>query len=65
MVVSTADADGRPSSRTVLLKGYGDDGFVFYTNYGSRKGREQLLERVGGQVGLGQAAGAVAGAIAY
>lgn len=40
MVVSTADADGRPSSRTVLLKGYGDDGFVFYTNYDSRKGRE-------------------------
>lgn len=40
MVVSTADAEGRPSSRTVLLKGYGEDGFVFYTNYDSRKGRE-------------------------
>ncbi|MBO1337635.1 pyridoxamine 5'-phosphate oxidase [Streptomyces sp. VRA16 Mangrove soil] len=40
MVVSTADADGRPSSRTVLLKSYGTEGFVFYTNYGSRKARE-------------------------
>lgn len=40
MVVSTVDAEGRPSSRTVLLKGYGPDGFVFYTNYTSRKGRE-------------------------
>ncbi|MBC9716436.1 pyridoxamine 5'-phosphate oxidase [Streptomyces sp. TRM66268-LWL] len=40
MVVSTADADGRPSSRTVLLKGYDERGFVFYTNYESRKGRE-------------------------
>ncbi|MFE0101680.1 pyridoxamine 5'-phosphate oxidase [Streptomyces sp. NPDC059009] len=43
MVVSTADAEGRPSSRTVLLKGYDRDGaggFVFYTNYESRKARE-------------------------
>jgi len=40
MVVSTADADGRPSSRTVLLKGYDPRGFVFYTNYGSGKGRD-------------------------
>lgn len=40
MVVSTADAAGRPSSRTVLLKGYDRRGFVFYTNYNSRKARE-------------------------
>ncbi|MEE6261399.1 pyridoxamine 5'-phosphate oxidase [Plantactinospora sonchi] len=40
MVVSTADARGRPSSRTVLLKGYDERGLVFYTNYGSRKGAE-------------------------
>ncbi|WP_314175134.1 pyridoxamine 5'-phosphate oxidase [Streptomyces winkii] len=40
MIVSTADADGRPSSRTVLMKQYDERGFVFFTNYGSRKGRE-------------------------
>ncbi|MER7026575.1 MULTISPECIES: pyridoxamine 5'-phosphate oxidase [Streptomyces] len=40
MVVSTADAAGRPSSRTVLLKAFDDRGFVFFTNYTSRKGRE-------------------------
>ncbi|MFD7610381.1 pyridoxamine 5'-phosphate oxidase [Streptomyces sp. NPDC059828] len=40
MIVSTATPDGRPSSRTVLLKHFDDRGFVFYTNYGSRKGRD-------------------------
>ena len=40
MVVSTVSAQGRPSSRTVLLKDLDDRGFVFYTNYDSRKGRE-------------------------
>ncbi len=40
MVVSTADPDGRPSSRLVLLKGVSDEGFVFYTNTRSRKGQE-------------------------
>ncbi|MEU9506976.1 pyridoxamine 5'-phosphate oxidase [Micromonospora sp. NPDC048170] len=40
MVVGTADATGRPSARTVLLKGYDPQGFVFFTNYGSRKGAE-------------------------
>jgi len=40
MVVSTADADGLLSSRTVLMKGYDAQGFVFYTNYESRKARD-------------------------
>ncbi|MBE4738264.1 MULTISPECIES: pyridoxamine 5'-phosphate oxidase [Streptomyces] len=40
MVVSTADAEGHPSSRTVLMKAYDADGFVFYTNYDSRKARD-------------------------
>lgn len=38
MVLATAGADRRPSARTVLLKGYDHTGFVFYTNYDSRKG---------------------------
>ncbi|MEV0291100.1 pyridoxamine 5'-phosphate oxidase [Kribbella sp. NPDC050820] len=37
MVLATADADGRPSARTVLLKGLDARGFVFYTNQQSRK----------------------------
>ena len=40
MVLATADGQGRPSARTVLLKGYDERGFVFYTNYNSRKGVE-------------------------
>lgn len=40
MVLSTADAAGSPSSRTVLLKQADSRGFVFFTNLGSRKGRE-------------------------
>ncbi len=40
MVVSTVSDDGTPSSRMVLLKGVSSAGFVFYTNRGSRKGRE-------------------------
>lgn len=40
MVVSTADAAGRPSSRTVLMKQYDEQGFVFYTNYDSRKAQD-------------------------
>jgi pyridoxamine 5'-phosphate oxidase len=40
MTLATADAQGRPSARTVLLKGMDERGFVFYTNYGSRKGQE-------------------------
>jgi pyridoxamine 5'-phosphate oxidase len=37
MALATADAAGRPSSRMVLLKGHGADGFVFYTNRDGRK----------------------------
>lgn len=37
MSVSSCGKDGQPSSRMVLLKEFNDDGFVFYTNYGSRK----------------------------
>jgi pyridoxamine 5'-phosphate oxidase len=40
MVVSTVSAEGRPSSRLVLLKGLDERGFVFYTNYQSRKAAE-------------------------
>jgi pyridoxamine 5'-phosphate oxidase len=40
MILATATRDGRPSARTVLLKGLDGRGFVFYTNYESRKGRE-------------------------
>ena len=40
MTLATTGADGRPSARTVLLKGLDGRGFVFYTNYESRKGRE-------------------------
>jgi len=40
MTLATATHDGRPSARIVLLKGVYDDGFVFYTNYLSRKGKE-------------------------
>ncbi len=40
MVLATADADGQPSARMVLLKGFDDRGFVLHTNYTSRKGQE-------------------------
>jgi pyridoxamine 5'-phosphate oxidase len=40
MTLATADASGRPSARTVLLKGFDAHGFVFYTNYNSRKGQD-------------------------
>lgn len=40
MVLATVDKAGRPSTRSVLLKGVNECGFVFYTNYDSRKGRE-------------------------
>jgi len=40
MTLGTADASGRVSCRTVLLKAYDERGFVFFTNYGSRKARQ-------------------------
>ena len=40
MSVSSCNLDGQPSSRMVLLKGYDEQGFVFYTNFGSRKSHE-------------------------
>ncbi len=42
MHVSTVSAEGRPDGRIVLLKDVSDAGFVFYTNYESRKGRELI-----------------------
>ncbi|WFF38774.1 pyridoxamine 5'-phosphate oxidase [Moraxella nasibovis] len=39
MNIATVDANGRPSSRMVLLKEVNDDGFVFFSNYDSRKGQ--------------------------
>jgi pyridoxamine 5'-phosphate oxidase len=38
--LATVDAEGRPSARVVLLKGVDERGFIFFTNYDSRKGRE-------------------------
>lgn len=40
MALGTVDSDGQPAVRIVLLKGFGPDGFRFFTNYESRKGRE-------------------------
>jgi pyridoxamine 5'-phosphate oxidase len=40
MTLATADKDGIPTARIVLLKDYNEQGFVFFTNYLSRKGRE-------------------------
>ena len=40
MTLATVDADGRPSTRIVLIKGYDGNGLVWFTNYRSRKGRQ-------------------------
>lgn len=40
MTLATATADGVPAARIVLLRGFGEAGFVFFTNYQSRKGQE-------------------------
>lgn len=47
MTLSTATHDGRPSARIVLLKGFYDAGFIFYTNYLSRKGKEITKNPIG------------------
>jgi len=44
MTLSTANAQGRPSSRIVLLKGVDETGFLFFTNYESRKGVELAVQ---------------------
>jgi len=43
MVISTVDQEGNPESRVVLLKGLTADGFIFYTNYNSKKGQQISL----------------------
>jgi pyridoxamine 5'-phosphate oxidase len=43
MTLATSSPDGSPSARLVLLKGVDDEGFVFFTNYDSSKGRELAL----------------------
>jgi pyridoxamine 5'-phosphate oxidase len=45
MTVATVDADGAPNARMVLLKGFGPDGFRFFTNYESAKGEELAANR--------------------
>ncbi|MBC9910786.1 pyridoxamine 5'-phosphate oxidase [Chitinophaga varians] len=40
MTLATSTPDGRPSARIVLLKSFNEDGFMFFTNYESRKGQE-------------------------
>jgi pyridoxamine 5'-phosphate oxidase len=45
VALATVDEDGLPNVRMVLLKGFDDDGFVFYTNFESRKGLEILGQR--------------------
>ncbi|TAM03831.1 MAG: pyridoxamine 5'-phosphate oxidase [Paraburkholderia sp.] len=42
MTVATVDAEGRPSARILLIKGVDERGFVFYTNYESRKGHDLI-----------------------
>ena len=43
MTVATATTDGKPSARIVLLKGFDENGFVFFTNYNSHKGKELAI----------------------
>src|SRR3982750_3909386 len=43
MTLATASPDGMPSARIVLLKGFSHEGFVFFTNYDSNKGKELAM----------------------
>ena len=43
MTIATVNASGKPSARIVLLKGIDKNGFIFYTNYKSRKGKELAI----------------------
>jgi len=45
MTVSTVSVEGKPSSRIVLLRGFDENGFVFYTNYNSHKGNEMAQNK--------------------
>lgn len=45
MAVATVDEDGMPNARMVLLKDYSEEGFVFYTNFESAKGKELLASQ--------------------
>jgi pyridoxamine 5'-phosphate oxidase len=45
LALATVDADGMPNVRMVLLKSFDSDGFVFFTNYESRKGQELLGQK--------------------
>lgn len=44
MTLATCSTEGKPSARVVLLRGFDERGFVFYTNYRSRKGQELLAQ---------------------
>ncbi|MBL8955953.1 MAG: pyridoxamine 5'-phosphate oxidase [Myxococcaceae bacterium] len=46
VTLATVDEAGRPSARIVLMKGFDEQGFVFFTNYESRKGRELIGQKV-------------------
>ena len=48
MTLATVAADGKPAARMVLLKDYGTEGFVFYTNTHSRKGQDIAAHPVSG-----------------
>jgi hypothetical protein len=60
MVLATVDKSGRPSARNVLLKGVDERGFVFFTNYDSRKGLE-LAAGLRGRLGQKNFAGGIGG----